>query len=57
MVQDLHPNYYEYLVKYLKREHTLVLSLFTSASNPSLETFAGRLTAGAIGLPSSSDTN
>ena len=36
---------------------TLVFSLFTIASSPSRETFAGRLTAGARGCPSSSLTN
>lgn len=37
--------------------HTFVLSLFTIASRPSRETFAGRFTAGARGWPSSSLTN
>ena len=36
---------------------TWVLSLFTKASSPSLETLEGRFTAGASGFPSSSDTN
>lgn len=36
---------------------TLLLSLLTKASKPSLDMFAGKFTAGAIGLPSSSETN
>jgi hypothetical protein len=36
---------------------TWVLSLFTNASSPSLETLEGKFTAGASGFPSSSDTN
>ena len=40
-----------------KKQHTLVLSLLTRASKPSLDTFAGKLTAGASDLPSSSETN
>ena len=39
-----------------KRKHTCVLSLLTRASKPSLDTFAGKLTAGANDLPSSSET-
>ena len=38
------------------KEHTCVLSLLTRASKPSLDTFAGKLTAGASDLPSSSET-
>lgn len=38
-------------------QHTCLLSLFTRASNPSRETFAGILTAGASCRPSSSETN
>jgi hypothetical protein len=36
---------------------TWLLNLLTKASNPSRETFEGKLTAGAIAFPSSSDTN
>jgi hypothetical protein len=39
-----------------EKVHTCVLSLLTRASKPSLDTFAGKLTAGASDLPSSSDT-
>ena len=38
-------------------EHTFELSLLTKTSRPSLEMLAGKLTAGASGFPSSSDTN
>ena len=40
----------------LKLKHTWPLSLLTRASKPSRDTFAGRLTAGASDLPSSSET-
>ena len=49
-----------YLWKELLTENmilTWLLSLFTNASSPSRETLAGIWTAGANGLPSSSETN
>lgn len=41
----------------LRKEHTCLLNLFTKASNPSRETFAGILTGGASDVPSSSERN
>lgn len=40
-----------------EESHALTFNLFTRASSPSRDRFAGRLTAGAKGCPSSSDTN
>lgn len=53
----LQPLTFDYIFNPDHWELTSVLSLLTRASRPSLDTFDGRLTAGASGFPSSSDTN
>lgn len=43
--------------KYIRECQTFAVNLLTKPCKSSLETFAGRFTAGASGVPSSSETN